>query len=320
MKPKVLLTRKFIPQAIDYLKEHTNLEIGASDRNLTKQEIIEKIKDKEGILCLLADQIDKQVIDAAPKLKIISNYAVGYDNIDVEYAKSKGIYVTNTPEVLTEATADLTWALILTVARKIPQADRFTREGKFTGWAPTLFLGKDIYGKKLGIIGLGRIGQAVAGRAKGFMMEVIYYDQKRLSEEKEKKLQVSYSPLDELLSHSDVISIHTSLNKESYHLISKEKIKLIKKEAIIINAARGPVVDEKTLASALEKGEIWGAGFDVYENEPHIEKKLLKLDNVVLLPHIGSATEQTRLKMAMMAAQDIVLVLKGEKPKHLVIS
>ncbi|MCP2519494.1 D-glycerate dehydrogenase [Candidatus Aminicenantes bacterium AC-335-B20] len=318
MKPKVLITREFIPEVIEYLKKHVELEIGAINRGLLKEELIEKIKDKEGIICLLTDRIDKEIMDSAPRLKIIANCAVGYDNIDVGYAKAKGIYVTNTPGVLTEATADLTWALILAVARRIPQADLFTRQKKFKGWSLTLFLGKEIFGKKLGIIGLGRIGKAVAKRAKGFNMEVFYYDIKRIPEREEKELNVSYLSLDELLRNSDIVTIHTSLNETSYHLISAEKIKLLKKDAILVNVARGPVIDEEALATALEEGKIWGAGLDVYENEPQINEKLLKLENVILLPHIGSATEETRYKMAMTAAENLLLALHGKKPKNLV--
>jgi glyoxylate reductase len=318
MKPKVLITREYIQEAIDYLKNYAEVEMGAYHRSLTKDELIMKIRDKDGIICLLTDKIDRDIIDSAPNLKIIANCAVGYDNINVEYAKSKGIYVTNTPEVLTETTADLTWALILAVARKIPQADTYTRKGKFKGWSLTLFLGKDIYGKTLGVIGLGRIGKAVAERAKGFKMKVFYYDQKKLDEKEEKELSVKYLPLEELLSTCDVISIHASLNETSYHLISKEKIKLLKKDSIIVNVARGPIIDEEALITALEKGEIWGAGFDVYEKEPHIDKRLLNLENVVLLPHIGSATEETRYKMAMIAAENLVMALQGKKPKNLI--
>ena len=318
MKPKVLLTREFIPEVIEYLDKYVELEMGAINRSLSKEELKKKIRDKEGIICLLTDRIDREIIDSAPKLKIIANCAVGYDNIDVEYAKSKGIYVTNTPGVLTEATADLTWALILAVTRRIPQAHLFTKGKKFKGWSLTLFLGKDVYGKKLGIIGLGRIGKAVAKRAKGFNMEVFYYDVRKISEEEEKELNVSYLPLDELLSTSDIITIHTSLNEKSYHLISAEKLKLLKKDAIMINVARGPVIDEEALACALEEKRIWGAGLDVYEHEPLINEKLLKLDNVVLLPHIGSATEETRFRMAMTAAENLILALQGKKPKNLV--
>lgn len=319
MKPKVLITRKILSEALEYLKEHTEFELGASDRNLTKEEIKEKIRDKQGLLSLLVDNIDKEVIDSAPHLRIIANCAVGYNNIDINYARTKGILVTNTPEVLTETTADLTLALILAVARSIPQADKYTRENKFKGWELELFLGKEITEKRLGIIGIGRIGKAVALRAQAFRMEVFYFDPQRLSLKEEKKYKVSYLPLDELLACSDIITIHASLTPQTFHLISKEKIKLMKKEAILINVARGPIIDEKALAEALEKKEIWGAGLDVYEKEPAIEKRLLSLENVVLLPHIGSATYETRLKMAMMASRNLVQGLRGERPENLVV-
>lgn len=319
MKPKVLIIRKILPEALDYLKEHIDYEIGSSEREPTKEEIIDKIKDKEGLLSLLVDTIDKEVIDSAPSLRIIANCAVGYNNIDTHYAKEKKILVTNTPGVLTETTADLTWALILAVARRIPQADKFTKEKKYRGWELELFLGKEITGKRLGIIGMGRIGKAVASRAQAFRMEIVYFDPHRLSPEDEKKFSASPLPLDELLSSSDIITIHAALTPQTLHLISKEKIELIGKDAILVNAARGPIVDEKALAEALEKRQIWGAGLDVYEREPDIEEKLLTLDNVVLLPHIGSATYETRLKMAMIAARNLVQGLKGERPDNLVV-
>ncbi len=319
MKPKVLITRKILPEALDYLRKHTEYEIGAPKRNLTKKEILKKIKNKEGLLSLLVDNIDKEVIDSAHSLKIIANCAVGYNNIDIREAKKKGILVTNTPGVLTETTADLTWALILAVARRIPQADQFTRKKKFKRWELELFLGKEITKKCLGIIGMGRIGKAVALRAQAFMMEIVYSDPHPLTPEEEKKYKASALPLDKLLSTADIITIHAALTPQTFHLISKEKISLIRKDAILINAARGPIVDEKALAEALEKGRIWGAGLDVYEREPYIEKKLLSLDNVILLPHIASATYETRLKMAMMAAHNLVQGLKGERPENLVI-
>lgn len=318
MKPKILITRKILPEALDYLKKHTEYQVGAFNRNLTKREIIEKIKDKEGLLSLLVDKIDKEVIDSAPSLKIIANCAVGYNNIDFTYAKKKGISVTNTPGVLTKTTADLTWALILAVARRIPQAEKFVREKKFRGWELDLFLGKEITAKRLGIIGMGRIGKAVALRAQAFKMEIVYYDPHRLNPEEEKKYGASFLPLDKLLSSSDIITIHTPLDSQTHHLISWPEIRSMKKDAILINAARGPIVDEKALADALEKKQIWGAGLDVYEKEPDIEKKLLSLENAVLLPHIGSATYETRLKMAMIASRNLVQGLKGEKPDNLV--
>ena len=319
MKPKVLITRKILPEALDYLKEYIDYEIGSLERGLTKEEIIQKIKDKEGLLSLLVDTIDKEVIDSAPSLRIIANCAVGYNNIDIHHAQKKKILVTNTPGVLTETTADLTWALIMAVARKIPQADQFTRRKKFRGWELDLFLGKEITGKRLGIIGMGRIGKAVASRAQAFSMEIVYSDPHRLTPEEEEKYKASALPLDKLLSTADIITIHASLNLQTFHLLSREKINLIRKDAILINAARGPIVDEKALAAALEKGQIWGAGFDVYEREPEIEAKLFSLENVVLLPHIASATYETRLKMATMAARNLVQGLKGEKPENLVV-
>jgi glyoxylate reductase len=318
MKPKVLITRKILTGAMDYLQEHVDYEIGAIDRNPAKQEIIEKIADKEGLLCWLVDPIDKNVIDSARFLKIIANCAVGYDNIDIKEAKKRGIMVTNTPGVLTETTADLTWALIFSVARRIPAADRFTREKRFRGWELELFLGWEVTGKCLGIIGMGRIGKAVAMRAQAFRMKIIYSDPQRLAPEEEKKYKATCLPLDELLSSADIITIHATLTPQSLHLISGEKIKLIKKNAILINVARGPIVDEKALSEALEKKQIWGAGLDVYEREPEIEERLLSLDNVVLLPHIGSASYETRLKMAMMAARNLVQGLGGEQPDNLV--
>jgi glyoxylate reductase len=221
--------------------------------------------------------------------------------------------------VLTETTADLTWALILAVARKIPQADKFTRGKNYIGWELDMFLGKEITGKCLGIIGMGRIGKAVAQRAQGFEMSVVYTDPTKLSTEDQEKYRAARVPLDELLSTADIITIHTTLNPQTHHLISKEKLSLMKKDAILINVARGPIVDEKALVEALAKKQIWAAGLDVYEREPEIEEGLLSLDNVVLLPHIGSASYETRLQMAMKAAKNLVQGLSGQKPDNLVV-
>jgi glyoxylate reductase len=318
VKPEILITHKILPEALEYLEKHTRCETGTGKPLLSKAALLKKIKNKEGILSLLVDTIDREVMDAAPNLKIIANCAVGYDNIDMEHARKKGIQVSNTPGVLTETTADLTWALILAVSRKIPQADRFTRQKKFKGWELDLFLGREITGKRLGIIGMGRIGRAVALRARAFRMETIYYDHQRLSLEEEKEYGAAFSSLDSLLAASDVITVHASLTPETLHLISGEKIGLMKKEAILINVARGPIVDEKALAEALKKRRIWGAGLDVYEEEPDIDPGLFRLDNVVLLPHVGSATYETRLKMSMMAAKNLVQGLRGETPENLV--
>ncbi|MFW6140798.1 MAG: 2-hydroxyacid dehydrogenase [Acidobacteriota bacterium] len=314
MRPKALITKKLLPEAMAYLKKHVDYEVAGIERYPTKKEIISAVKNKKGLISLLVDKIDKEIIDAAPDLKIIANCAVGYNNVDVKYATSKGIYVTNTPGVLTDTTADLTWALILSVARRIPQADRFTREKKYKNWELDLFLGKDLAGKQLGIIGMGRIGKSVALRSQPFKLKTVYTDPKRLTPEEEKKYKTRFLPLEKLLKTSDIITIHTSLTKDTHHLISRKNIHLIKKQAILVNVSRGPVVEEKALAEALEKGDLWGAGLDVYENEPEIEEKLLSMDHVVLLPHIGSASYGTRIKMSMMAAKNLVHVLSGKKP------
>jgi glyoxylate reductase len=318
MKPKVLVTRKLLPDTLVYLEKHARVEGGRKTGGLSREELKQKIRDKDGLFCLLVDRIDREVISAGRRLRIIANCAVGFDNIDVGFAREKGILVTNTPGVLTEATADLTWALILAVARNIPQADRFTKERRFKGWELDLFLGREVSGRRLGIIGLGRIGKAVAERARAFRMEVVYYDPHRPDEEEERGCGVAYLPLDELLSTADIVTIHTSLNPQTHHLLSAEKLKLIKKTAILVNVARGPIVDEAALAKALARGELWGAGLDVYEREPEIEDRLLRLENIVLLPHIGSATYETRSRMAMAAARNLVQGLRGERPDNLI--
>ncbi|MBC7360748.1 MAG: D-glycerate dehydrogenase [Candidatus Aminicenantes bacterium] len=318
MKPKVLLTHPLLKEAMDYLADQVDLELATEELFLPKAELISKLKDKEGLLCFLTDQVDKEVIDEAPELKVIANCAVGVNNIDVSYARRRGILVTNTPEVLTEATADLTLALILATTRRLVEADRFCRQGKFQGWKIDLFLGQELSGKTLGIIGFGRIGRAVARRAKAFNLKVIYYDPHPLSRNQEKELGAEFRDLDSLLSESDIVSIHASLTPQSYHLISKERLGLMKKTAVLINVARGPIVDEKALVEALEQGKIWAAGLDVYENEPQIEPKLLQLENVILLPHIGSATYETRRKMCFMSVNNLLQGLRGERPNNLV--
>lgn len=318
MKPKVLITHKMFPEVLEYLKEHVDFEIGKPDGDISKRKLIEKIKNKDGLLSLLVVTIDKDVLNAAGSLKIIANCAVGYNNIDISAAREKGIMVTNTPGVLTETTADLTWALIFAVARRIPQAHIFTRDNQYKGWALDLFLGQELHGKRLGIVGMGRIGKAVAHRARAFSLNIVYHDPHGLSPEEEAKLQSAQLSLEELLQTSDIISLHTTLTPKTFHLISKDNIRLMKKTAILINVSRGPVVDEEALADALREGAIWGAGLDVYEDEPSIHPKLFSLDNIVLLPHIGSATRETRLKMAFMAANNLVQGLKGERPQNLI--
>jgi glyoxylate reductase len=262
------------------------------------------------------DAIDREVIDRAPRLKIIANCAVGYNNIDIDYARQKGILVTNTPGVLTESTAELTIALILAVLRRIPQAERFTRDKKFKGWALDLWLGKDLAGAKLGIVGFGRIGRAVARRALAFHAEILYFDPQRTSPDIEMFYRATYLPLDDLLRTADIVTIHAGLTPQTRHLISRERLALMKTDAVLVNVARGPIVDENALADALAAGKLWGAGLDVYEREPEIEEKLFSLDNVILLPHIGSATYAARLKMAMTAARNLMQGLSGETPDN----
>lgn len=280
---------------------------------IEKKSFLRKAKDCDGVLCLLSNKIDKEIIDGLQKVKVIANYAVGFNNIDVDYATQKKIWVTNTPDVLTNATADLAFALLLACARRIVEADEFTRKGKFKIWQSDLMLGKELTGHTVGIIGAGRIGQAFGRRARGFGMKILYFDKKRIPEF-EKDTGAKYSTLHQLLKKSDFISLHTPLTKETYHLIDKKEFELMKDGAILINTARGEVINEKELVNALKKGKLFSAGLDVYEFEPKVTKDLLKMKNVVLLPHIGSATYETRNKMAELAAKNIVNVLRGKKP------
>lgn len=318
MKPTILLTHPLLPEAMDYLASQVDLELATEEMILPREELLSRITDKQGLLCFLTDVIDREVMDRAPELKIISNCAVGVNNIDLKYAWSRGLLVTNTPDVLTEATADLTLALILATTRRLIEADRFCREGRFRGWKIDLFLGQELGGKTLGLVGFGRIGQAVAIRARAFNLRVIYHDLNRPGAHLEQELGAEFRPLDDLVREADIISIHASLTPESRHLISRERLRLMKKTAVLINVARGPIVDEKALVEALKAGQIWGAGLDVYENEPAIEPELLELDNVVLLPHIGSATHETRRKMCFLAVDNLLRGLRGEKPDNLV--
>lgn len=308
-KHKILITRMIPDNAVNKLKNHFEVHVSQANRNLTKEEIIAEIADKDALLCLLSDQIDAEVIDAAKRLKVISNYAVGYNNIDVNYAKEKGIVVCNTPGVLTQSTADLTWALIMATARRIPEGERLVRDGGFQGWEPLLLLGQDVHGQTLGIMGMGRIGKAVARRALGFGMKIIYTNRRipKLDFPAEKV------DLETLMKESDILSLHTPLTEETYHLIGENELQLMKKTAILINTARGAIVDEKALIKALKEKRLFAAGFDVYENEPEIPQELLELENVVLLPHIGSASLATRAAMGDLAAENAIAILEGKE-------
>ncbi|UCE37539.1 MAG: D-glycerate dehydrogenase [Thermoplasmata archaeon] len=315
---QVFITRALPEPGIRMLKEKYEVEVNPHDRVLTKEEIASGVKDVDALVCLLTDTIDKDIIEAGSNLKIISNYAVGYNNIDVDYATSKGIIVTNTPGVLSETTADLAFALLIATARRIPEGDKFMREGKFRGWAPELMLGTDVYGKTLGVIGLGRIGILVAKRALGFDMQVLYHSANR-KPNVEQELGVKYAELDELLNKSDFVSLHVPLTSATKGLIGKREFELMKPSAILINTSRGEVVDEPALLEVLKDKKIRGAGLDVFWGEPtNVNPKLYELDNVVLAPHMGSASLETRSKMAEMAASAVIDVLEGRKPTHIV--
>lgn len=314
---KVFITRRIPDPGLNMLRKKVETEINPNDRVLTKKEIIKGLKGKDGLISLLTDQIDKDIINSEPKLKMIANYAVGYDNIDIQAATEKGIPVSNTPGILTDTTAEMAWALILSVARRVIEGDKFTRAGRFKGWEPMLMLGQDITNKTLGIIGAGRIGTAVAIKCKGFNMNVKYTDS-RINKYLENELNAKKVDFKTLISESDFISIHVPLNKTTYHLISEKELKMMKKNAVLINTSRGPVIDEIALVKALKNKWIFGAGLDVYEHEPNVSKELKKLDNVVLQPHSASATIETRTNMALIAAKNLIAGIKGKIPPNCV--
>lgn len=299
------------------MHEHFQVELGP-DRQLSRDELAAAVGGKAGLLSMLSDPVDGEVLGASPDLKVVANYAVGFNNIDLASATQRGVVVTNTPGVLTETTADLAWALLMSAARRVIESDAFTRAGRFRGWEPMLFLGYDVYGKTLGLVGLGRIGQAVAKRAQGFGMRVLYYTSHRRPVEEEKRLGVEFASLDDLLAKSDFVSLHVPLTDSTRHMIGERELGLMKPTAIIVNTARGPVVDEKALVEALRQRRIAAAGFDVYENEPALAPGLTELPNVTLLPHTGSGTLETRTRMAVMAAQSVVDVLAGKRPEYVV--
>lgn len=314
---KVFITRRIPESGINLLKKHHTVAVSKKDRVLSKQEIIDQAADVDGLLCLLTDTIDEEIISSISNLKMIANYAVGYNNIDVSYATKKKILVSNTPDVLTDTTAELAWALIFAVSRRIVEADSFSREGKYEGWGPMLLLGQDITKKTLGIIGAGRIGTAMALKSKGFDMNVLYTDNHK-NERLESELAAQKTNLKDLLKKSDIISLHVPLTEETKHLIGNEEIDLMKETAILVNTSRGPVIEEKALIKALKNEKIFGAGLDVYEHEPKIPNEFKLLDNIVILPHVGSATRDTRSNMSMMAAENMIAGLNGEKPSNCV--
>ncbi|MFQ6135303.1 MAG: glyoxylate reductase [Nitrososphaerales archaeon] len=317
-RPRAYVTRRIPQPGLELLSSSCEVTVHQGDETPSIEELLRNIRGKDGLLCMLTDRIDSEVIDTAPGLRVISSFSVGVDHIDTAEATRRGIYVTYTPGVLTEATADLAFTLMMAAARRIAEADRYVRSGEWkVGWSPTMLLGEEVHGKTLGIVGLGRIGSAVAERAKGFGMKVLYHSRTR-SPEKEKRLNVEYRSLGDLLKESDFVSLHIPLTEETHHIIDSQKLRLMKRNAVLVNTSRGQVVDEDALAEALEKGWIAGAGLDVFSTEPlSTDNPLLKLKNTVLTPHIGSATHQTRSLMSEISVRNLLAVLKGEEPLHL---
>jgi glyoxylate reductase len=317
-KPKIYVTRKLPERGLQIIRKHFDMEVWPEYAPPPKKTIIEKTKNVDALATLLSDKIDAEVFNAAPRLKIVSQLAVGYDNIDTTEATKRGIYVTNTPEVLTDTTADFAWALLMALARRVIEADKYVRTGQWkVGWHPDMMTGRDIYNATIGVVGAGRIGYAVAKRATGFSMKILFYDVVPRPEI-EKDFGAKKVDLDTLLKESDFVSIHVPLMKETQHLINEQKLKLMKKTAYLINNSRGPVVDEKALYKALKEGWIAGAGLDVFEQEPTpADNPLLKLDNVAVAPHISSASIETRSKMGEMVAENLVAFFEGKKPPNL---
>lgn len=319
-KPKVYVTRELPERGLNVIKKYFDAEVWPDYAPPPKKVIIDKVKNVDALVPLLSDKIDAEVFNAAPKLKIVSQLAVGFDNIDLAEATKRGIYVTNTPEVLTDTTADFAWALLMAVARRVAEADRYVRGGQWkVAWHPAMLSGRDVHGATIGVVGAGRIGYAVAKRAKGFDMNILFYDVDPARTEIEKNLGGKKVDLDTLLRESDFVTLHPPLMKETHHLINAEKLKLMKKTAYLINNSRGPVIDQNALYEALKKGQIAGAGLDVFEQEPiPLDSPLLKLDNVVVAPHISSASLETRSKMSEMVADNLVAFFQGKKPATLV--
>jgi len=313
--PKIFVTRQILESGINLLKgKDYEVEVSDFDGVLPREQLLGKIKGADAVLALLTDKINAEFFDAAgPQLKIVANYAVGYDNIDLPEAKKRGIIVTNTPDVLTESVAEHAIALMFALAHRIVESDQFMRDGKYAGWAPMLFLGNDMAGKTVGLVGLGRIGSTVAKRLKqGFDMKIMYFDVHR-NEDLEKEYGLVYADLETVLRKADFVSIHVPLLPATRHLIGEAQLKMMKKGAYLINTSRGPIVDEKALVEVLKNGVIRGAGLDVYEEEPKMAPGLAELDNVVITPHTASATEETRGAMSELAAKNIIEVLEGRE-------
>ena len=316
-RPNVYVTRRIPQEGIDLLQARCDVEINPHDRPLTRKELLEKVRGRDGILCLLTDRIDAEVFEAAKGAKGFANYAVGYDNIDVQEATKHGFPISNTPGVLTNATAEMAWALLFAVSRRVVESDTFMRSGQWKGWGPLQFIGGDVTGATLGVVGVGRIGTEMALKSRGFNMKVLYTDPIR-NETLEKELQAEQVDLDTLLQAADFVSIHVLLFPETRHLFGKREFRLMKKTAFLINTSRGPVINEAELVEALKSGEIAGAGLDVYEHEPLMTEGLKDLPNVVVTPHTASATRSSRGGMARLAAENLLAMLDGKEAPNCV--
>ncbi len=318
-KLRIYVTRQLPERGLKKIKQYFDTEVWPDYAPPPKKTIIDKAKNVDALVTLLSDKIDAEVFNAAPKLKIVSQLAVGFDNIDLQEATRRGIYVTNTPEVLTDTTADFSWTLLMAVARRIVEADKYVRSGQWkVAWHPDMMTGRDVHGATIGIVGAGRIGYAMAKRATGFDMKILFYDVVPRPEI-EKDFGAKKVELDTLLKEADFVSIHVPLMKETHHLMNEQRLRLMKKTAYLINNSRGPVVDEKALYKALKEGWIAGAGLDVFEQEPTpMDNPLLKLDNVVVAPHISSASLETRSQMSQMVADNLVTFFEGKKPPNLI--
>lgn len=314
---KVFITANLPGRAVELLKKDFHIEVFPEERTPTRGELIEGAKDAHALITMLSDMVDRTLIDSSSNLSVVSNCAVGTENIDIPYATKKGILVTNTPGILTETTADLAWALVLSVSRRVLEGDSFVREGKFIGWRPSLLIGLSIYGKTMGIYGMGRIGAAVGKRARGFDMDVIYHNRKR-NEEAEREVRARYVGFSTLLRESDFLVITAPLNEDSRGRFGTQEFGQMKRTSVIVNVGRGQIIKEKELALALKGGIIWGAGLDVYEREPIVEEGLLGLKNIVLLPHLGSASLETRERMVEMAVENVIMALGGKTPRNLI--
>jgi glyoxylate reductase len=317
-RSRVLVTRRLPPKPMELIAERFDADVWDGDGAMPRDQLLARIKGKVGAITLLTEKVDGELLDAAgPQLQVVANYAVGFDNIDVDECTRRGVLATNTPEVLSETTADTAWALLMAAARRIAEGDRFLRSRTPWIWGPEMMLGQDVHGKVLGIVGFGRIGQAVARRAKGFGMSVLYYDVFRPSSDVERELSAEYRDLDQLLAEADLISIHVALTPETRHLFGPEQFRKMKPTAVLVNTSRGPVIDEGALAEALRSGELFAAGLDVFEEEPEVHPGLLELDNAVIIPHLGSATVETRDAMGMLAVENLTAALEGRRPPTL---